>query len=275
MDHRPGTRNGGLAVKPDLYRCRLGRRVLISSVIVLIGCGKEKNAPTVRPLETPAWNEYGHLLVRADPNDGRALLLKRLHNDQYLMWGRPPKGSASQFGGEIYRYDARARLLTVVPRNEWNQATSPISDCSEPASGPGHALLPPLVHDVPTKRLLFNGTLVPTAGKTVLETYLNPDNTHVAVLSAEGAYRKVGFPFLGGGSASGRRFHQVFRRADGTEIGRPVVLEETSNDDDIRICWSSDGKTIVYYDTGLTKLWIVPVRAEALEGTQNPGSPRD
>ena len=190
--------------------------------------------------QTSAWQTLGKLMLRSDINGTQSLLLK--HSEREV----------------IYRYDPGIQSLSQVTEGVWQGATGPITDCQSqfPPS--------PLELDIEKSgQLHVAGRKIATAGSTVLSLLASPTSKKVAVLSAEGPKKEPIFPFLGGGGASGQRYHQIIHLPDATLLGDPVRLPaEFQKDDVINICWSPEEKYVVYTDIFFFHLSIVDVAAD-------------
>ena len=113
--------------------------------------------------------------------------------------------------------------------------------------------------------LRFKGAPATIAGQTALHVILSPDKERVAVLSAEGPWKRSFVPHItggAGGSASGARHHEVLRRTDGTRQGAVIRLAYKAGAPPFGGCWSPDGRFVVYVDDGNSLVWIIPVSME-------------
>jgi len=182
--------------------------------------------------ETPAWLSsmgVGPLQTR---RDGDALFLK--------------------VGEAVYRHDPATGTMRASTIGEWNASPSPIGDCDRPVATTKLAI------ESDTNRLVdARGKHVKTAGQTALAIAVSPDGVRAAVLSAAGSRARSLMPFLGSGGADGQHYHQLFSLAgDIVPVGDAVLLPFGGAKENLRVCWSSDGKDLLYTDIIYSKLSI-------------------
>jgi len=161
----------------------------------------------------------------------------------------------------VYRYIPGLGTLEAVGTTEWKTATGEIMDCELSWSEE----ITPFVWDDRSMALRFKGALAQIAGQTALHVILSPDKEHVAVLSAEGPWKRSFIPHItggAGGSASGARHHEVLRRKDGIRQGAVIRLDHKPSAVPFGGCWSPDGRFVIYVNDGNSLVWIVPVSIE-------------
>jgi hypothetical protein len=194
--------------------------------------------PDVPLLETPLWRSSGPLLLRAEANPSNGLLLRH---------GRH---------GEVYRYAPRQRTLTLAKQEDWDAANTPVRDCATAGGNPKGLWVDPTTH-----KLRDGKRELTTAGAHALYLFTSPSGSYAAVLSAEGPATGDLLPFLSGGGAGGRHYHQFVRTEDGTSLGPAFSLGFDSRRDVILGCWSPNERFAVYHDYLMSHLSIVHIDA--------------
>jgi dipeptidyl aminopeptidase/acylaminoacyl peptidase len=157
-------------------------------------------------------------------------------------------------GLPLYRYSVKNGGLQVISPEVWNESGGSIVVYDEESRLRNRG---ELTHDLNTRLLEFRGSRVETAAPTVLSTAISPNGQYAAVISAEGKFKRGGIMPFGDPVISGRRFHQVFRMADAVPVGEPVMLQGTTERNDVEPCWSPDGRYVVYQDGKCEHLWII------------------
>ncbi len=239
-----------------MMKRKTNRLALPVFLVISIGArGDAESIKSVSPFLTGITVRAASLYVRETATrDG--LLLLVLTNEELGRKGR----QGSEFLTSIaerrppFRYDFGSGQLKKSEAEDWKSAPGPIVDSVAqwvPTSGK------PIRFHGSEHALLFNDKRIETAGRSVLRATLSPNRKYVADLSAEGEYR-LGMVF-GGTGASGKRFHQVFRNSDGTQIGETIVLADAPDKgDNVTQCWSPDGRWVVYHDAHFERVWITP-----------------
>lgn len=206
---------------------------------VLLASAQVSSRADVLLLNTPAWQgrtlQYGEqLLLR---RDGQALLLKHSNRDG------------------AYRYDPRTRRLTLVTQQDWDRPSGPVAECN--------GQFPPtpqvLRIDQQSHKLIAGTRAIPIAGNTALALTESPDHHFVAVLSTSGRPQRSLLPFLGGGGATGQRYHQVVSLPDVVVTGKTVRIPVERDESILGICWSAEQDAIVYYDILFAHVSVVEV----------------
>ncbi len=230
---------------------------LAVSCLLFGTCSKSPQEPFIRPLDTPAWTDPGvlYLKVAGDQSDG--LLLMNLGAHSSFALDKNERIPATELShGPIYRFKKETHTLEAISPEAWDSTDGPMAVCYKQSRLSYYG---EFTHDVTTKVLQFRGGQVRTGGPTVLATTISPNNELVATVAAEGPYQR-GFFFLTSSKASGKRFHQIFRLSDATEVGPSVILEKPADVDDLQPCWSPDGRFIVYVDNHSRHVWIIEAR---------------
>lgn len=222
---------------------------------VLGGCSKDRE-DVIQAFETTSWTNphRGILYLKCETDRTGDLLLMYVGSESSFAMDKNPRIPAASLakGRPIYRYDNATNKLLHVPPEVWDAAKGDLLMC-------GMQLrlqdVGTFVHDSLTSVVKFSGRTVATAGRTVLKALPDPTGEYVAVLSTQGELRKPVVPF-GDPVVKGERFHQLFRRQDASEIGKPVKLDVDTDRDYIDPCWSPDGRFIVYHNAS-EHLWII------------------
>ncbi|MCK4342099.1 MAG: hypothetical protein KAY37_10300 [Phycisphaerae bacterium] len=242
------------------YLTVLGILVLLCAALGLSWyCGERAGQP--RLYKTLAWEGCCRLLLRSPAEEPGVLLLRPLTTEESLAMDRgltpatQPGQPATQLGQPVVvgRYAPPAKLKKVG-RAEWEAAGGPVCDCEMAGvDDPKPFTLGHRQRD----RLQYNNQAVATAGVTVLRVTVSPSRRYVAVLSAAGRRRDSLIPFWGGSGASGQHYHEVYLRADGKRLGKPVPLPLPSGRGWLKHCWSPDECYVVYTDSQLLEFCIV------------------
>ena len=228
----------------------IGRILWVSVFIVIClgicssGCNPRIQSD-VPLLTTPDWNSEGLLSMRYDSAGGNVLLLMHLAPD------------VSESHGMVYQYDILNGAFSKASRQQWEAASDEVCDCSI-QSGPGRYI----GISRHNNKLQYDNQLIATKGETAISLRWLRNSEYVAVISADGRPSGGLMPFVGGRVWSSRQhYHQIFRIRPTEPIGFPVRLPmTTSAENDIRGCWTSDLRFVIYTDERFTKLCIVPAQ---------------
>ena len=246
---------------PRPSQCRPCWLLAIASISAA-HCSEPGTQSAIAPLRTPGWGMPGQLLVRTEPGSGKSVLLAHLNSVDAIGWNRREQSARlSDFAPDttVYRYLLGADRLERITLKEWEQGDNPICDgthsCWPARSG---SALGRLVIDPGSHVIRQAGSVIQTAGRTVLCAEHSPRGDLVAVLSAEGAYTKL-LPFAGGVRVTGNRFHELFSDSTGSRVGKPIKLLPTSKGDDRRSVWSANQRFVIYHDVSFEQVWVVPI----------------
>lgn len=196
-------------------------------------------------------------MLRAESEGSHGLILIQVTDFEYVSYDHgkelPDSRIAEPF--VVYRYRPHSEQLEEVGIREWKQATGVISEHVTYSTEPFHL-------DRRTDTLTYGGTVVKTAGRTVMDIAASPTGGLVALLSGTG---KRGFGVdagfvLGRAGVHGGRLHQFFRRSDGNPVGDPLVLPFDENVDTRSPTWSVDGKYVIYTEWYFRSLCVIPVQ---------------
>lgn len=239
------------------------------------GPGASSSGPS---LLTTGWVEARTLLLRSESDGSAVLLLTYLTEEHYGHSAASLPATVAE--RIVYRYDPgnaappSAGTLTgaetghtqpnwnAVDVSTWNRATGRIVTFLEQFSS---EIIKPFEVDYRDGKLMWRRQPAQTAGRYVIMAIAAPATADgetpdlVAVLSAEKGPRETIMPFNPTGP-SGQRYHQLFRRSDGQAVGRTVRLPRINGAHPWwnRPCWSPDGRYVVYSDTDLSRVCIVP-----------------
>jgi len=214
--------------------------------------------------ETPLWNRFGSLLIRAENDGSDVLLMRVLTPDERLKVDyedadfivRCPRD-------DVYRYDPGARTLQATRAQDWNAATGVICDCGLPNCGQRRqAASRPAVMagwDFNEHVFRYGSRILETAGPVVVASVVDPTGEFAAAVSADGPIIDTRVGFLGNFGSKGQHYHQIVRRRDGTFVGEALRLPLVSYPDALDACWSPDGRYVIYRDVYFTRLCIVRV----------------
>lgn len=234
--------------KPSIFLCSLS---LLT--VGLAACEKKPEFPVIEPFSTASWArplcEGLEIRIATDGSGDLLLMSPSTSADVRQGLGLPAMKDLP-----VYRYDVKAQRLHVVSSHVWDGDSTDIMICHKQRS----LLYPgPFEHDLTQHILHFHDKQVPAAAATVLNSAVSPNREYAAVLSGEGKFKRGGFMPFGDPVISGKRFHQVFRMADAVPVGEPVMLQGTTERNDVRPCWSPDGRFVVYKDGKCEHLWII------------------
>ena len=214
--------------------------------------------------ETPLWNRFGSLLIRAENDGSDVLLMRVLTPDERLKVDyedadfivRCPRD-------DVYRYDPGARTLQATRAQDWNAATGVICDCGLIGCGwRARTTSQPAVQVTLDDRehvLRYERRVLETAGRAVVRCWSDQAGEFSAVLSADDPIIDTRVGFLGNFGSKGQHYHQVVRLRDGAFVREAVRLPLVSYPDALDACWSPDGRYVIYRDVHYTRLCIVRV----------------
>ncbi|HNQ22651.1 MAG TPA: hypothetical protein PKK06_06115 [Phycisphaerae bacterium] len=228
--------------------------VLLSLGGLLLGASCRQRPPDLQVYDTPDWEGASRLLLRSSAPDSTDLLLRTLTEAERRS---PDAAGSAPTDRVIYRYEPGADRLEPVGAAAWTAATGAICDSATQGA------IDPLVFDYRTHTLTFQGRALTTGGAKVLTARTSPSGRYVAVLSAKRLRRNGLAPvsFSGVGDTVGwQYYHELFRRSDGTRVGRVVTLPKAMYMGGAIACWSCDERHVVYASDG--KLCIVPANVK-------------
>jgi hypothetical protein len=237
-----------------------GLLAILTLVTAPAGC-RESGKDTTKPLEvfeTAGWDGENVLLVRMEGDRRSRFLLSyigstELYNlesagkklEDVRPWRRP-----------VYRYDYQEDVLAEVDRLTWTEAGPEISEGSEQNFEAEYPVVVTSKHQITPK---YRGTIIPTRGKYALASCALKKRGLVAVLSADGPATDSILPFVGRLKPRGQHYHELLGLPGLERVGEPVPIPLKSDKHSLRLCWSPDGRFVIYYDSRFEKLCIVPV----------------
>lgn len=236
---------------------RLSGKARFGLLVLFAGsaCSRERDA-VIPAFDTEAWAVpyRGTLRIKSLKDGTGDILLMNIGSDSRFLLEERPLTAAKELvdGRPVYRYLASGHKIVEVTPDTWDTSPGQLLPCSEQLRLYNRGTF---THDLITKVLQFNGQVVATTGPTVLKALPDPSKTYVAVLSATDKVRGSGIPF-GDPIIKGDRYHQLFRMADASEVGKPLRLKVKTDRDYISPCWSSDGRFLIYHDAS-EHLWII------------------
>lgn len=180
------------------------------------------------------------------------VLLRHLNRDERERFRDDGWSNASVSEKAIYGIGGMLRGPEIVSRDSWDRAVGDIIDCIDQVSSY------PRPFEISADQLKFNDEIIPFAGESILKAAISQDGNYLAVLTAGGKQRFRGLPSIGSYTSPGMRIHQVFRMTDGKPATEPIVLDGASIEHNINPCWSPESRYVIYVDTYLTEMWIVP-----------------
>ncbi len=219
----------------------------------LAACEKKPEYPVIEPFPTTVWARplcEGLQIRIANDGSGDLLLMSPSTSSDV----RQKMRLRSMKNLPIYRYDSKTKRLSFDVSDSWSENEGPTA-----ISGKQHDLPPfgeEFTHDLGGHTLQWHGP-VPTAAPTVLAAVRSPNEKYVASLSAEGKSKTDGIVPFSDPTVPGRRFHEVFRASDASKVGTPVILANTTDQNNVLPCWSPDNRFVVYNDGKCEHLWII------------------
>jgi len=204
--------------------------------------------------DTPGWPETGSLLLRCDNQADRELLIAHVRDED--IYRVVTEGELAVPDSTIFRFTSFGEEFEVVDVAGWKSATGPTIWSTAPFLEP---------FELSNDLLLYRGQRVKTHGQTVMAVIASPDRKLIAVLSATG--RRFGdlMPFLSRPRPTGARYHQVYRRSDGSEVGSPILLPFERENDTFHPYWSADASYVVYPHTRFKYVSVIPIHAQESE----------
>lgn len=237
---------------------RADRILLIVAIgTIQLGCrrdGEESRLP-LKVFEAVGWEPDGVLLCRMEASGGSVFLLSQISRQEHetLCGEGKDVGTKTPWTSPVYRYDPDEGALTQVSPGQWERSTGAVFDRRTLR----YFMDPTLM--VNRNRLRCRGRTISTRGKYALACGGLKGHGLVAVLSADSPASDSPMPFVGRLRPRGQHYHEVLEFPGLKVHGEPVPLPLKSDQYSLDLCWSPDGRFVIYYETSFRELCVVPV----------------
>lgn len=232
---------------------------IVTLAAVSAGCRQSEKASgkPLKVFETAGWDGENVLLVRVEGDRrGRFLLSYIGSTELYNLESAGKKlEDVRPWRRPVYRYDAHKDVLEEVDAGAWTKAETEVSRRGKQNAESGSRV----VVNSNQVKVDGRGTIIATRGKYALASCGHKGRGLVAVLSADGPATDSILPFVGRLKPRGQHYHELLGLPGLERVGEPVPIPLKSDKHSLRLCWSPDGRFVIYYDSRFEKLCIVPV----------------
>jgi hypothetical protein len=249
--------------------------VIVALLAAQAGC-RESEKATRKPLkvfETAGWDGENVLLVRMeDEKRGHFLMTDITRSQSRDVLGSNTKlEDIRPWRRPVYRYDAHKDVLEEVDAGAWTKAETEVSRRGKQNAESGSRV----VVNSNQVKVDGRGTIIATRGKYALASCGHKGRGLVAVLSADGPATDSIMPFVGRLKPRGQHYHELLGLPGLEQIGEPVPIPLRADEDWLDLCWSPDGRFVIYHDSRFRKVCIVPVETAGSdeEDGQEKGKP--
>jgi hypothetical protein len=250
----------------DTARTSKNRRTIALSVTVVLTIVVVAYYLTFPPIrgDVPCFR------TRGLGHSGRPDCLLRLDAEGNLLLAPPDPSSRLEVGTHVYldgtkplstptyRYLRAEETLEPVSEAVWEDATGTIAEMP-------HWRPPPDWLRIEDGRLWNHDDVVPLAGRSAIKWSIDPTETVLAVLSANGLKRPEGWspmPFLAGGRPEGylgQHYIDFFNFPSLTPKEQPTRVPPTTAKNIIRLRWSVAGEYLVLWQTMPETVCVIPL----------------
>jgi len=257
----------------------------LTLILLMGGCPATKPAGTivVPRRSMPGTSDRHSVIYRNDPKTESAILLCAVpKNRAWSIPGEDPyEGAIVGTLSEplvVYRYDSKAGTFVQEKPEIWLTAQTPVGELHWSNAGAPGIKYTDTLRQTPVAGTHFGFDMWspndPGSGKQVYADFAGSQTTHTAILSGATKDRRG---ILGtGGAVRGPYYVQVFRTADGSQVGTTMQLElgeETLFEPDGG--WTYDGRFIVLYHMMRGHVWIIPTPEVTEAHARKAHAPKD
>jgi hypothetical protein len=239
---------------------------IVTLAALSAGCRESEKKASEKPLkvfETAGWDGENVLLVRMEGDRrGRFLLSYIGSTELYNLESAGKKvEDVRPWRPPVYRYDAQKDVLEEVDAGAWTKAETEVSRRGKQNAESGS----PVVVNSNQVKVDGRATIIATRGKYALASCGHKRRGLVAVLSADGPATDSILPFVGRLKPRGQHYHELLGLPGLERVGEAVPIPLKSDKHSLRLCWSPDGRFVLYYESSFRRVCIIPIEPQERE----------